>query len=64
VALAKDAGVSPDGSGLHRLVIGSDAGPFTDPDGFAWEAPVKNPRAVGRGRPGVTVSDPTATPAG
>jgi catechol 2,3-dioxygenase-like lactoylglutathione lyase family enzyme len=36
-ALAKDAGVSPDGTGSHRLVIGSDAGPFTDPDGFAWE---------------------------
>ena len=28
----------PDGSGSHRIVIGSDAGPFTDPDGFAWEA--------------------------
>jgi predicted lactoylglutathione lyase len=37
-ALAKDAGVSPDGAGSHRLAIGSDAGPFTDPDGFAWEA--------------------------
>jgi hypothetical protein len=37
-ALAKDAGVSPDGSGSHRLMIGSDAGSFTDPDGFAWEA--------------------------
>lgn len=37
-ALAKDAGVSPDGSGSHRIVIDSDAGPFTDPDGFAWEA--------------------------
>ena len=37
-ALAKDAGVSPDGTGSHRLMIGSDAGPFTDPDGFAWEA--------------------------
>lgn len=36
-ALAKDAGVSPDGTGSHRLVIGTDAGPFTDPDGFAWE---------------------------
>lgn len=35
-ALAKDAGVSPDGSGSHRLVIGGEAGPFTDPDGFAW----------------------------
>jgi predicted lactoylglutathione lyase len=36
-ALAKDAGVSPDGTGSHRLMIGGDAGPFTDPDGFAWE---------------------------
>src|SRR5215470_13106771 len=37
-ALAKDAGVSSDRTGSHRLMIGSDAGPFTDPDGFAWEA--------------------------
>jgi catechol 2,3-dioxygenase-like lactoylglutathione lyase family enzyme len=37
-ALAKDAGVSPDGTGSHRIVIGGDAGSFTDPDGFAWEA--------------------------
>ncbi|MFI7427787.1 glyoxalase [Micromonospora sp. NPDC049836] len=37
-AAAKDAGVSPDGTGSHRLVIGSDAGPFTDPDGFTWAA--------------------------
>ncbi len=36
-ALAKDAGVSPDGTGSHRIVIGSDGGVFTDPDGFAWE---------------------------
>ncbi len=36
-ALAKDAGVSPDGTGSHRIVIWSDAQPFTDPDGFAWE---------------------------
>jgi uncharacterized glyoxalase superfamily protein PhnB len=35
-ALAKDAGVAPEGSGSHRLVIGSDAGTFSDPDGFAW----------------------------
>jgi predicted lactoylglutathione lyase len=35
---AKDAGVSPDGTGSHRIVICSDAGSFTDPDGFAWEA--------------------------
>jgi predicted lactoylglutathione lyase len=38
-ALAKDAGVAPEGTGSHRLMIGSDAGSFTDPDGFAWEAP-------------------------
>lgn len=37
-ALAKDAGVPPDGTGSHRLMIGSDAESFTDPDGFAWEA--------------------------
>jgi hypothetical protein len=36
-ALAKDAGVSPDGTGAHRIVIGGDVGSFTDPDGFAWE---------------------------
>ncbi len=36
-ALAKDAGVSPDGTGSHRIVIGGDGGAFTDPDGFAWE---------------------------
>jgi hypothetical protein len=36
-ALAKDAGVSPEGTGSHRITITSDAGPFTDPDGFAWE---------------------------
>ncbi|MFI0454369.1 glyoxalase [Actinomadura sp. 6N118] len=36
-ALAKDTGVSQEGSGSHRIVIGSDAGPFTDPDGFVWE---------------------------
>ncbi|GAA5039920.1 catechol 2,3-dioxygenase-like lactoylglutathione lyase family enzyme [Thermocatellispora tengchongensis] len=35
-ALAKVAGVSPDGSGSHRLTIGGDAGVFTDPDGFTW----------------------------
>ncbi len=36
-ALAKDAGVSADGSGSHRIVICSDAGSFSDPDEFAWE---------------------------
>jgi predicted lactoylglutathione lyase len=36
-ALAKDAGVPVEGTGSHRLVIGSDDGSFTDPDGFAWD---------------------------
>jgi hypothetical protein len=36
-ALAKDAGVPPDGTGSHGIVIVGDAGQFTDPDGFAWE---------------------------
>jgi predicted lactoylglutathione lyase len=44
-ALAKDAGVSPDGTGSHRLAIGTDAGPFTDPDGFAWETVRGNVRS-------------------
>lgn len=36
--LAKDVGVDADGSGSHRIVLGgAGAGPFTDPDGFAWE---------------------------
>lgn len=36
-ALAKDAGVAPEGTGAHRLAIGGDTAAFTDPDGFAWE---------------------------
>ncbi|MFB6555595.1 glyoxalase [Streptomyces sp. NPDC056405] len=36
-ALAKDAGVPPEGTGSHRLTIGGGDGSFTDPDGFAWE---------------------------
>jgi predicted lactoylglutathione lyase len=36
-AAAKDAGVTAEGSGSHRIVVDSDAAPFTDPDGFAWE---------------------------
>ena len=35
-ALAKDAGVAPEGSGSHRLLINSGAESFTDPDGFSW----------------------------
>jgi predicted lactoylglutathione lyase len=36
-AAAKDAGVEPDGTGSHRIVIGSDSEPFSDPDGFVWD---------------------------
>ncbi|NUT03389.1 MAG: glyoxalase [Hamadaea sp.] len=36
--LAKDAGLPAGGTGSHRLAIGSAAGPFTDLDGFTWEA--------------------------
>jgi catechol 2,3-dioxygenase-like lactoylglutathione lyase family enzyme len=35
-ALAKTAGIQPEGSGSHRLEVGSDAGTFSDPDGFTW----------------------------
>jgi hypothetical protein len=38
-SLAKDAGVPDEGTGSHRIVIGGDAGSFTDPDGFVWETP-------------------------
>jgi predicted lactoylglutathione lyase len=37
-AAAKDAGVSPEGSGSHRLAILADLEPFTDPDGYVWES--------------------------
>jgi hypothetical protein len=37
-ALARDAGVPPEGTGSHRITINSDTGPFTDPDGFGWQA--------------------------
>jgi hypothetical protein len=36
--LAKDAGVPAEGTGSHRIVVGSGYGPFTDPDGFTWQA--------------------------
>ncbi len=35
--LAKVSGVDPDGDGAHRLHVSGEAGPCTDPDGFAWE---------------------------
>ena len=37
-ALAKDAGVPPEGSGSHRIALRGDGTQFTDPDGFTWEA--------------------------
>jgi len=37
-AAAKDAGVDVEGSGSHRLVVGGDLGPSSDPDGFVWES--------------------------
>ncbi len=51
--LAKNAGVSADGSGSHRLIIGSDARPFTDLDGFAWEATSHEPGAAAQWMNGV-----------
>ncbi len=33
----KDAGVSPYGTGSHRIFVGSDAGLSTDPEGFAGD---------------------------
>ncbi|MFJ9647539.1 glyoxalase [Streptomyces sp. NPDC101206] len=37
-ALAKDLGVPADGTGSHRITLGSTTDTFTDPDGFVWEA--------------------------
>jgi predicted lactoylglutathione lyase len=37
-AAAKNAGVSPDGTGSHRIAINTVAEPFVDPDGFVWES--------------------------
>ena len=36
--LAKDAGISPYGDGPHGIAVNSNAGEFSDPDGFSWEA--------------------------
>ena len=37
-ALAKDAGVPGEGTGSHRILIGTDHESFTDPDGFEWRS--------------------------
>lgn len=42
-AAAKDAGVPAEGSGSHRLVIGSASPSFTDPDGFVWQSRDRQP---------------------
>jgi uncharacterized glyoxalase superfamily protein PhnB len=50
-AAAKDVGVDPAGAGSHRIAVLTEAGSFTDPDGFAWEVPTAEPGSGGR-RPG------------
>lgn len=46
-AAAKDAGVSADGTGSHRLVVLAEGGTFgegaafADPDGFCWETTIR-----------------------
>ncbi|TWD73014.1 putative lactoylglutathione lyase [Kribbella amoyensis] len=37
-ALAKDTGLSQEGTGSHRIALGSKVA-LTDPDGFVWEIP-------------------------
>jgi len=58
-ALAKDAGVPPDGTGSHRIAIIADLEPFTDPDGFTWESacredPTRREQTVQEPRSAVT----------
>lgn len=36
-AAAKEVRVDPAGSGSHRLVVGTDAAAFTDPDGYVFQ---------------------------
>ncbi|MEJ3405019.1 glyoxalase [Rathayibacter sp. YIM 133350] len=45
-ALAKDAGVAVEGTGSHRIQVTGDAGPFTDPDGFAWATALLPPTSA------------------
>ncbi|WP_046777393.1 glyoxalase [Streptomyces yangpuensis] len=45
-ALAKDLGVPADGTGSHRVVLGSASDAFTDPDGFAWGGPESHTPAM------------------
>lgn len=41
--LAKNTGVSADGTGSHRLTISTDTAPFTDLDGFTWQTTSHEP---------------------
>jgi len=45
-ALARDAGIAPDGTGSHRIVVHGDAESFTDPDGFVWETTSRISRSL------------------
>ncbi|WP_328450429.1 MULTISPECIES: glyoxalase [unclassified Amycolatopsis] len=44
-ALAKDAGVAPEGAGSHRIAVVGGVAPLTDPDGFTWEAAALVPQS-------------------
>ncbi len=57
-AAAKNAGVAPEGTGSHRIVVVGDVAPFTDPDGFAWEPA----SATGTDRSEAGGATPTASP--
>ena len=52
-ALAKNAGVPEVGSGARRVAIASDAGAFTDLDGFEWETAQREGSARARGAGGL-----------
>ncbi|MGW2979146.1 glyoxalase [Streptomyces humidus] len=54
--LAKDLGVPADGAGSHRIVLGGATGPFTDPDGFAWEAAAPSASAPSASAPSTTAA--------
>ena len=51
-ALAKDAGVPPEGTGSHRLALGADAGSSLTRTGSSGKSPASKPPA--RANPGVS----------
>ncbi|MEV7027593.1 hypothetical protein AB0O00_36375, partial [Kitasatospora sp. NPDC093558] len=65
-ALAKEVGVPVEGTGSHRIVLGSTgAASFTDADGFTWEAtaPSTAPSAAPATAPAATgPNQPAGTP--